>query len=428
MAIVKNGLLVNDDGPKKSILEQLDELYAKDANRVELLQKAEENIYRMHQKQLRFQQDVEREIKRAANASAEGFRSQVAALEENFKAEQSEASEAIYSAVKNDIKGIGAEAQRLHRRLLDMKELADSLSQKENDLSEFYTQLLGKTIKRSHVLIASEYEKLSEDEKSKYAESEDGKFCFEEQEVVLGIRDEFKEKAEAIDKQQKEQEKTFKQLHEKINGLINGATNVGLGKSYEDAESSHLDSMNFWNKVLGCSILALALIPLGWEWADRFPAWVSEVKIFGRVLFYMPFELPMILLAFLASKNSNLYRRLAEEYRYKKTLAFTYNGLQTEIDKMLDKEKANMFSERLLEQSLQASGENPSSFVNDAKSDLPIMKMLEIAEKCGEGAIEITKTIGRSKVSVQQKGPDTKDSCSLEAESETNTKETKPAA
>ncbi|SIN72566.1 hypothetical protein [Halodesulfovibrio marinisediminis] len=305
------------------------------------------------------------------------------------------------SFVEDTFGNLDQRLESWYGKMAYLSDAFDGLQKKEKKLFDFYNKFMGTSDVNQKEISLEEYQKLSPEEQATcFIDEEDRVYCLEG-ERTIGRFEEIESVMSEIELERFKYQERYEKLYQEIAELRGGATNEGLGKAYAEAEKKHFYSNIVWNILLLFSVASLAAVPLAWDHYFSFPAWVQQYAPYGRIMFFASFELPMMFVVFIASKNSNLYRRLAEEYRYKKTLAFTYNGLQSEIGKIKNPEKASALAEKLLEQSLAASGANPSALVNEAKSDLPMMKLLELAEKYGEGVVEITKGLRGSKVSIQ---------------------------
>lgn len=181
------------------------------------------------------------------------------------------------------------------------------------------------------------------------------------------FEEELKENRSEIGKYFKESKDRNDELFNKIEESYSTAIAVGLSKAYKIAKENHKTSLSFWSWISIGSVLLMIGIPFSLEW------WIFEAKItsidsgfgvFKRILTYLPFISPLVYLSYIASKNMNGYRRMYEEYMHKESLSLTYEGLKREIENSKDENSERLLTQ-LLQQSLDATKNNPSSFLEN---------------------------------------------------------------
>lgn len=337
-------------------------------------------------------QGQDRKIK-SLEASTTQFQDKIGTQYKKLRDDQASFADDVFASLDQRL-------ESWHGKMAYLSDAFDGLQKKEKELFDFYKKFMGTDVTQREIS-PDEFESLTSEQKDKCRFDDEGCIYYFDGEQAVGRFQEIENVMLDIEADRSEYQGRYNELYNEIAELRGGATNEGLGKAYAEAEKKHFLSNIVWNLLLLVSVASLAGVPLAWDHFFTFPAWVEQYAPYGRIMFFASFELPMMFVVYIASKNSNLYRRLAEEYRYKKTLAFTYNGLQSEIGKIKNSTTADSLAEKLLKQSLEAAGANPSALVNEAKSDLPMLKLLELAEKYGEGVVEITKGLRGSKVSIQ---------------------------
>ncbi len=97
----------------------------------------------------------------------------------------------------------------------------------------------------------------------------------------------------------------------------------------------------------------------------------------------LPLYLPVLWIAYSASKKQNLSKRLIEEYTHKGVLSKTFEGLSNQINE-LDDEVSEELRVKLLFNLLQVNSENPGKLISDYNTtDHPLMDALDKSSKLG---------------------------------------------
>lgn len=173
---------------------------------------------------------------------------------------------------------------------------------------------------------------------------------------------------------------------------------------YAESQQRHVESAKKWGLVLIGSMCLLSAIPLYCELANAFPTWVREQRFFGRELFLFPFLSPLLFLSFLASKNANLYRRLAEEYRHKQNYAASHPEVRAEIEVALPTELREESLKNLISQRAAILEDNPCRAFGDITSDVPMRELVKLIEKSGGGTSELVNILGKIRVNENTNG------------------------
>ncbi len=124
----------------------------------------------------------------------------------------------------------------------------------------------------------------------------------------------------------KKWEAKYDSLFEKIEGLLPGATSIGLSKAYQEQVAKYKQLYNLWSALfivimicLGCSFMT-DILSLSKSF-NRFPTFLETVNL---ILERAPIFVPSIWLAIFVSKQQS--QKLRKEYVYKETLAKSYES------------------------------------------------------------------------------------------------------
>ncbi|MBR3675822.1 MAG: hypothetical protein IKN71_01650 [Alphaproteobacteria bacterium] len=104
----------------------------------------------------------------------------------------------------------------------------------------------------------------------------------------------------------------------------------------------------------------------------------ETVKVLGNLIWAMlPIYIPILWVAIFSNRRINLSKKLIEEYSHKEAIAKTYEGLSNQIQKLDDDDISKELRNRLIDNTLQASSENPSKYITDYnKCDNPLLELL----------------------------------------------------
>lgn len=198
--------------------------------------------------------------------------------------------------------------------------------------------------------------------------------------IKSGLTQQFDSKIKSIDDFHKNQEKKFKALFESIEGLLPGATSVGLAKAYEEQKKSYDKPLRNWSYVFVSTLIIMLFF--GWYYFSE----ISEIKeitvstAFISLLNKTPFFIPTIWLALYASKKQSQYKRLQQEYAFKEIFAKSYGGHKNQIEDLdYDPEDEQILMKELLANLVAITSHNPSDTL-DYKShndNHPIMNVFE---------------------------------------------------
>lgn len=204
-------------------------------------------------------------------------------------------------------------------------------------------------------------------------------------EVKNGLKYEIQERKSALDLMKANQQKQYDALKTQIEGIIPGATSVGLASAYHDLSNSFIIPIRIYTGLFVFSIvmlLALAfyftnqnLILVNSSDATRDIAVIKDIGVF--LLQRLPIILPIIWLAIFASKRRSEAERLKQEYAHKEALAKSYQSFKQQIED-LDSENREPLLEKLLAAAIDTIATNASSTLDKKHGDnAPLIGIVE---------------------------------------------------
>lgn len=194
-----------------------------------------------------------------------------------------------------------------------------------------------------------------------------------------GLRDELNQRKADLDKFKETQEKKYKSLVEEIDSLLPGAISAGLATAYKDLKESFeqpiiINTRIFYASLIGIVIAMFFLITENISWtAIEFISADEPINIIENILYKLPLLVPLIWLAFFASKRRSEYSRLEQEYAHKEALAKSYKSFKEQVDAL--QSGNDELKELLLASSIKAIALNASETLDGShKSESPIEK------------------------------------------------------
>ena len=176
------------------------------------------------------------------------------------------------------------------------------------------------------------------------------------------------EKKEYVNNMIEQGENDFKNLKNKINSLLPGATSAGLARAYMRQRRITEKKVEKWNRIFKWAIVIFAAAFLCY--------FISAIclKTFGFVDFLK--SLPLWVFSgffiYYSTQQISEYKKTADEYRHKEALASSYIGFERLIV-----ENGNMeLRDKLLEIATDAIGVNPSDKIN-SNGQIPSLTFLE---------------------------------------------------
>lgn len=272
-----------------------------------------------------------------------------------------ESIEEIYNAIYN--LEDGAKSQVLE----DIKNAQENAREFEKDYDKFYGTaenegIIAKLEKACEQIEANQ-DKLQELQDF-YQRVFEGNMEAEEKSLENTL-DECLEQLETLKKQKEEQlTKLYTVQKEKIEGLLPGATAVGLARAYSEERKSADKKRGFWNWVFVISII-IFISACGTYFYFSF----TEDFTYVSFLRFLPFTIFSGFFTYYSTKQIAEYKRMESEYAYKQRLNETYIGYENQIENENIKAK-------LVDIMLDSARFNPSS-VLDGKGEIPSLTIME---------------------------------------------------
>lgn len=196
-----------------------------------------------------------------------------------------------------------------------------------------------------------------------------GEIDEETEERVGGLQQEIQKRFQEIDnfehKHQtllEEQKKKYEDLEKQINGLLPGATSIGLAKTYTENRKKFEKQTEFWNRFF---IWIMFII-----FCFGIYIVIKDIKIDMQHIFkYSPLYISVIWLALFTSKRRNESMRLEQEYTHKETLAKSYMSYKEQIESLVNKEKKDELLQKLLESTTATISQNPNHVLDKNNTD-----------------------------------------------------------
>lgn len=198
----------------------------------------------------------------------------------------------------------------------------------------------------------------------------------EQGEIDNGLKFEINERKDALDLMKVKQQSQYDALKKQIEGLIPGATSVGLATAYHDLSISFDKPIKKNTNLFFCSIATIILISILLT-IDRVELTtltlefieLNNLKDVGRFLLQrLPIVLPAIWLAIFASKRRSEAERLKQEYAHKEALAKSYQSFKFQIEE-LDSDNKEPLLEKLLYVAIDTISTNASSTLDKKHGD-----------------------------------------------------------
>ncbi len=245
------------------------------------------------------------------------------------------------TAIKDDL---DSAKESILEDQVEIEALLSSINTKVKQLAEFHTVIFG----------------------NKEAEDEGGS----------GLKGELDIRVKQLTSFEKEQITKYKALVEEIEGLIPGATSAGLATAYEKMKSSFDEPLknmsNLFYVALGLMVIGsivFSIRGLGSDIGD----WDAVLR---GIVNKIPFYVPVLWLAYYATKRRSEYQRLQQEYAHKEALAKSYNSYKKQIQD-LDIKDLDMQKD-LITKAVDAIAYNASVTLDGKHGDkMPTHELLE---------------------------------------------------
>ena len=178
---------------------------------------------------------------------------------------------------------------------------------------------------------------------------------------------------------------TYTSLKDKVEKLLPSAMSAGLAYAFiekreREQNEQKSTSRTFYMAIISLVIISILPVILNLNLLRQtFASNIKEtVKILGNLIWAMlPIYIPILWVAIFSNRRINLSKKLIEEYSHKEAIAKTYEGLSNQIQKLDDGDISKELRNRLIDNTLQASSENPSKYITDYnKCDNPLLELL----------------------------------------------------
>jgi hypothetical protein len=170
----------------------------------------------------------------------------------------------------------------------------------------------------------------------------------------------------------------FKAIEQEINGKLPWVTSVGLAVAFEESRKRHERAENIFRIVFLVTIVAmLGVFFWGANKNGLFFDELSTETVLMRILKILPLEAPLIWLGWIASKRIKQEARLHEEYQYKWSVAYSFEGFRQqvrELDEKRDKEEVDetgTHANRLFTEVMKTLTRNPSNIIDTRDDNAP---------------------------------------------------------
>lgn len=173
--------------------------------------------------------------------------------------------------------------------------------------------------------------------------------------LIADTADEKDAKVNEYEEQLKKLITQYRELNEKIESLLPGATSAGLAYASKTRKDSFKWPKVFWTIL---QIFSVGLLVGVGFWVLA----VTKINNFGELIFFIlersPIIAAIILLEEFARRNRNIAFRLEEDYGYKEVLSSSFEGYKKQMQEIDDKASAavSALSTNLLEAMAQEPG------------------------------------------------------------------------
>ncbi len=177
----------------------------------------------------------------------------------------------------------------------------------------------------------------------------------------------------------------YSALKNKIEELLPGSMSAGLAYAFiEKREREQNERRNaawaFYLAIISLVIISFIPVFINFRLLTQSDGLnlKENINTLGKMVWMMfPIYVPILWVAIFANKRINLSKKLIEEYSHKEVIAKTYEGLASQIQKLNNDEISIELRNKLIENTLNASSDNPSKYItNYNKCDNPITEIL----------------------------------------------------
>ncbi len=313
-------------------------------------------------------------------------------LEQNFKLIIKEKTEEY----TNELNEIVKLKENVENKISEVNKIITRLEDKENTADETLEEIKDVRDKIyepdvNDIVLADEIETFIEENNNFNKKTSS---IYEElrkyKKAILGYKDEKGKQIEGLKHKFDQQINSFqnlyqlneekqKELFQRIEGLLKGASTVALSKSFNEHKESFNISNWVWIFIFIISIGSMmGLSVWGFVNADY-----KFEEMWKYTLGNIPFLAGAVWLAVYSSKQRSQNKRLQQEYAYKEDVAKIYYGLKQEIESMGKTEIGTKLNQQILETIISVVAENPSNTL-ESKSHEDKGPILESIEKLVE--------------------------------------------
>jgi hypothetical protein len=195
-------------------------------------------------------------------------------------------------------------------------------------------------------------------------------------------------------------------LGKEIEALLPKALTAGLSHAYaKKKDDETAEGKGIFKTFIAsiCGLIIVSFIPFGiciYYINTGIPLQESVERMPRLVFSIIPLYIPILWVAYSASKKLNLSKRLVEEYTHKEVLSKTYEGLAKQVQDLGDNPMSKDLRVKLLYNILDISAENPGKLISDYnKSDHPMMDALDKSILLTNAVNKLVKVPGFKKIS-----------------------------
>lgn len=156
----------------------------------------------------------------------------------------------------------------------------------------------------------------------------------------------------------------FNTVYEKIEGLVQGATTIGLAKAFLEQKNSYKYGIWFYTFGFFAPVVFI-IIYLVQTYQE--PKTLSDAV--RQFMFHLPLYGACVWLALFSGRKLNQSLRLRQEYAYKETLAKAYEGHLREIQRLPENDDKNNLLRHHLEIMIYTCAFNPSQTLDSNLHD-----------------------------------------------------------
>lgn len=281
----------------------------------------------------------------------------------------------------------------------EIEELVANITAKNEKIDAFYDELLvgdendlstKKSVLNAKEIIEGKKEKIEELLVSVETEVKElGRFHVkifgektDDDELEGGLSEDLDKLIGNMEKFENEQKSKYKALNEQIEELLPGATSAGLATAYKDMKNTFdepikrasrlfyasvtgLVDISFFVAVESIGLSGIKLIEPG-DWSTVLKGLVNK----------LPYYVPIVWLAFYATRRRSEYQRLQQEYAHKESLAKSYNSYKLQILALGDDDKA--MQKEFIMKAVDAIAYNASKTLDGKHGDkMPVHDIIE---------------------------------------------------